>query len=140
MCILNYISQPQMETRGVDSVRSPVTTLRAADPAARHEAFVDAVTRSFGRAFGVDLHAQAQNEDAILGGDASRRAYVEKGVQEMKVGRAVPPTSLSPHLTHDSSSLGSGRMAKHQNLAYRFTAHSLGAALCVSPMPFRCTR
>ena len=58
-----------METRGIDSVRSPVTTLQATDPLASHDVFIKAVTAPFARAFAVDAgsaEAEKVSEHEIM--------------------------------------------------------------------------
>ncbi|KIJ69859.1 hypothetical protein HYDPIDRAFT_104496 [Hydnomerulius pinastri MD-312] len=46
--------KPTMQTKGVASVRSPVRNLVQSNPSATHEAFVDAVVKSFREEYGVD--------------------------------------------------------------------------------------
>jgi hypothetical protein len=81
-----------METRGIDSVRSPVTTLRATDPAASHDAFVRAVTVSFARAFNVDAgSAQAEkvSEHEILSAESDKSRRIRSGMEELKASSVL---------------------------------------------------
>jgi hypothetical protein len=113
-----------METRGVDSVRSPVTTLQATDPSASHEAFVAAVTASFLQAFDVDAdsaEAEKVSENQIFSAESDQSKRIRSGMEELKV-------RLGPRLSRGlwqlttrpaSDRLGNGRSVKPRNSRYR---------------------
>ena len=77
-----------METRGIDSVPSPVTTLRSSSSTATHEDFVTAVTRSFVGVFGVKrATAEKVAQEDVLEGDTKQASYIRTGMDELNVSR-----------------------------------------------------
>ncbi|KAL4247120.1 putative lipoate-protein ligase A [Abortiporus biennis] len=76
---LLHVNKPHLiETKGVTSVRSPVTTLQQYNPVVSHSSFVEAVVECFRNEYGVDdpPHLVEENE-------ASSLEYVTRGMQEL---------------------------------------------------------
>ncbi len=75
-----------METRGVDSVPSPVATLQSSSPTATHEAFVDAVAESFATVFGVNRTTPEKvAEEDVLDSRNDPSEYLRRGMAELNV-------------------------------------------------------
>ncbi len=95
--------QPDIQTKSVDSVRSPVTTLRTYDPAITHERFLQAVAESFWSTFSkkegdaMEMKIKMIGQEGVLSdvqdGDEERREFIEKGMKELKVCRSAQETS-----------------------------------------------
>ncbi|KAH8081224.1 hypothetical protein HD553DRAFT_299171 [Filobasidium floriforme] len=85
---------PDLITKSVDSVRSPVTTLRSARPDVTHDDFVHAVAEEFHRVFSkvaeealapdFDRGVIEQIDEEALKGGAERSKYIEQGISELK--------------------------------------------------------
>lgn len=90
-----------MQTKSVDSVRSPVSNLQAADPSITHEDFVRAVTAEFWKTFsrsgdehgedeskgGKQREAVVVREEEVLKDGKERAEKLKKGMEELKVSR-----------------------------------------------------
>lgn len=78
-----------METRGIDSVPSPVTTLQSSSSTATHDAFVQAVARSFAKVFGVDRTTPEKvAEEDVLKSRTKQAEYIRSGMDELIVSHS----------------------------------------------------
>ncbi|KIM54037.1 hypothetical protein SCLCIDRAFT_1222336 [Scleroderma citrinum Foug A] len=73
------VDKPTMHTKGVASVRSPVCNLVGSNPGLMHEAFVEAVIRSFREEYGVDDEPCIVDETPEYIGDE----YFKAGMAEL---------------------------------------------------------
>ncbi|KAI0732854.1 hypothetical protein C8Q72DRAFT_815227 [Fomitopsis betulina] len=73
------VNQEGIETKGVESVRSPVRNLQHFNPEVTHERFVDAIVTAFRKEYGINEEAHTVEEnDAIKDID-----YIRKGIAEL---------------------------------------------------------
>ncbi|THH30343.1 hypothetical protein EUX98_g3852 [Antrodiella citrinella] len=80
--LLKVENKDAIQTKGVESVRSPVTNLRAYSDTVTHEAFVSAVVRSFRLDYDIDVDEEVQyvEEDT----STINIEYVRHGMDELK--------------------------------------------------------
>ncbi|KAI6034954.1 hypothetical protein F5J12DRAFT_710523 [Pisolithus orientalis] len=73
------VDKPMMNTKGVESVRSPVCNLVESNPRITHEAFVEAVTTSFRKEYDVGDEPCVVGETPVYAGDE----YFKVGMAEL---------------------------------------------------------
>jgi lipoate-protein ligase A len=92
--------QPNLKAKSVDSVRSPVATLRSARKDVSHDDFITAVASEFHTIFSqVPSYGEGRNpvhnvDEGILEDGDDRAEYIRKGMEELKVSFALWPKTL----------------------------------------------
>ncbi|KZT66040.1 Lipoyltransferase and lipoate-protein ligase [Daedalea quercina L-15889] len=76
---LLHVSKNTIQTKGVESVRSPVRNLQQFNPAVSHETFVNAVVAAFRTEYGIDEEIRIVQEDA----NVKDIEYIRNGMAEL---------------------------------------------------------
>lgn len=91
MPLTSRLSKPNLQTKSVDSVRSPVSNLQSAKATLTHKDFVSAVTAEFdqyftqGRAGDMKPQAILVDESRILQAGDERSRRLRDGMDELRV-------------------------------------------------------
>lgn len=82
-------SSPNMVSKGVESVRVPVSTINlhrsSSAKEITHDSFVSAVLAEFGNVYGPS-ETQIVNEQSVFGGELSKMGMDDKGLAKIKEG------------------------------------------------------
>lgn len=127
--------QPAIVAKGVDSVRSPVSTLASVDPRATHATFVQSVADGFLALFGdtqklpAEVHRLSEHEAFS---DPQRAKILRQGMEELQVSSSpkaamlcslVPTPSLrGPSFVPPCCRAGNGPTGKHLNSSTTWTS------------------